>query len=98
VSDALKVIAGFLGTVVIAVVSWLVKTTLGNREESILFSQKLKQLEAEVDDLKKNQVTTECVREVIDEALAKRDKIGQERRIEFDGEEILTEIKKRRGA
>jgi hypothetical protein len=82
--DLLKGLFGLLITTVVAVVGWLVRTVLTTERSLMLTNEAAKTLRAEVDHLKSSQITTECVREVIDEALTKRDQLGLERRAEWE--------------
>lgn len=65
------VVAGIVGTIG-AVVGWLVKHVLDTDKEILM-------LKAKVENLEKDKVTVECVREVVEEAFANREKIEEER-------------------
>lgn len=76
--DGLKTtILGFVLTTLAGAVGWLIRRVLGNREEIV-------QLKAEVARLKESQISVECVREVIEDALSKRDAVAIERRAQWD--------------
>lgn len=83
--DLFKGVVGLAFTGTAAISSWLLRTVLKDHQTVML-------LEAKVANLEKDQITTDCVREVVEEALDKRDKIAELRRVEWDRRHSL-EIK-----
>lgn len=86
--DAAKAIGGILLSVLSAITGWLFKRVLDDREDLILLKSKVEGLEKD----QAAQVTQECVREAVEEALDRRDKQAAERRVEWDRRQAL-EIK-----
>lgn len=80
--EVIKGVVGLVLTAIGGVVSWLVKRVLDDREEIIM-------LKSKVEHLDKEKITQECVREVVEEALEKRDKQAEERRKEWDRRQHL---------
>lgn len=80
--DFLKALFGAVLTAVMAVLAWVVKRTIDSREETLVTEGRVKFLEVEMADLKKTQITTECVRDVIEEVLDRRDAASLLRREE----------------
>ena len=81
--DAVKATFGAALAALFAAVTWLVNTVLGGEKKLLLLEAKVAIQEARVAEIKAGQVTVECVREVIEEALEKRDKIAEQRREEW---------------
>lgn len=99
--DVFKIGLGAVVTGIGGVVSWLVKGNLSNRETAIVTEQRLKALEDAMQEAKKSQITREEVREEIDDALLRRDKVNVERRSEWEKrlnleirESVRQEVKK----
>ncbi len=99
--EIFKWIFGVLSTCLAAVVAWLAGSTIKNREQLISQAGKIERLEADIVALKASQITEDCVREVIDEALEKRDKLAEQRRGEWHrlniletGEKVREELNK----
>lgn len=90
--DFLRFFFGGLLALLTPVIFWVVRTVLDTREHVLLLVVRTTRLEADVMDQAKKQLTTDNVREVIDAALEKRDKIYEARRVEWDRTRIL-EIK-----
>lgn len=82
--DLLKTCLSVVLAAVSAVVAWLVKTTLGTRDDALRLGEKVRVLEHAVEELKKEALTVECIREVVEGALDRRDDALAERRIEWD--------------
>lgn len=78
--DAFKSVFGALLTGLLAAVAWLTSKVLTNREESV----KQKEQIADLEEKASKQLTPEDVRQVIESALAKRDKAAEERRSHWD--------------
>lgn len=78
--DAFKAVITAIIGLVSAAVSWLVKRVLDDREEIVVLKEEVKSLKKTAD----GQITQECVREVIEKALDKRDEQAAARRIEWD--------------
>ena len=78
--DAFKWIASAVLAVVTAVSGWLVKTVLGNREDNIRQTEKIRELEGKVSAV----ITKEDIREIIAQALDQRDAFNAVRRREWD--------------
>lgn len=92
-------IVGFLLAFVVPAVGWLVSRVLAAGETVGVHGQRITALEgahAKLDEahvkLDEGQLTRDCVREVIDEALDKRDVAAAERRQHFD-ETLALKIK-----
>jgi uncharacterized protein YlxW (UPF0749 family) len=81
--DAIKSTLAALLAGLVAAVTWLVSTVLGGKEKIVLLEARLKSQEDRVEEIRREQVTVECVREVIEEALEKRDKVAEQRREEW---------------
>lgn len=81
VGDALF---GLILSVLVAIAAWLILKVIKLREDLIEMRGEVKALQVKVTALEASQITTECVREVIEAALEKRDKLNAERRIEWD--------------
>lgn len=74
------VIAGVVLTAMVTAIGWVIARVLANRESIV-------KLETRIDDLGKDvsaQLTQECVRDVIEVALSKRDQANEERRGQWD--------------
>jgi len=82
--DVAKAVVGTLLGGLIAAVTWLANTVLGNRERALVQAKEVEALQVRVATLETSQITTECVREVIEEALSKRDLQHDKRREEWD--------------
>jgi len=82
--DVAKAVVGTLLGGLIAAVTWLANTVLGNRERALVQAKEVEALQVRVATLEASQITTECVREVIEEALRKRDLQHDKRREEWD--------------
>jgi hypothetical protein len=78
------VIFKVLMAVVTGVVAWLARRVVDDREEIVVLKGKFETLEAKHEEVKKDQITQECVREVVEEALERRDKQAEVRRAEWD--------------
>jgi IS4 transposase len=79
-----KILTGMIA-IIGGVATWLARRVIQDREELIM-------LKGRVENLEKDRITQECVREVIESVLEKRDKVAEERRKEWDRRQSL-EIK-----
>lgn len=86
--DVVKGALGLVLTLLSGLVTWLMKTVMGNREELVLLKARVEQLEK----VNTTAVSADQIRVAIDEALVKRDKAGLERRMEWERRFVL-EIK-----
>jgi len=59
--------------VLVGLVAWIVKVTLGNRERSAIQEQKLATLEGRLSDLEEEQVRKEDIRVLLKEVMIERD-------------------------
>lgn len=81
VGDAL--LAALLAALM-AITGWLLRTVLNDRERILVLETVVKVQDEKVKKLETEAVTVECVREVIESALEKRDKQYEARRAEWD--------------
>ncbi len=65
-------------------IGWLVTKVLGNEKDLVKQDARLGAVECDVAELKDGQLTQDCVRDVVDNALERRDRIAEERRREWD--------------
>ena len=82
--DAIKAVFAALLAGLLGAVTWVVRNVLGVKEKVLLLEVRIKAQEDRVDEIKASQVTVECVREVIEEVLDRRDVSANERRAEWD--------------
>jgi len=82
--DALKAVFGAVLAAILAIVTWLVKTVIGNREAAIVGRERTAVIEDRLSRCQGDKTTKEDVREVIEDALTKRDVRAAERRAEWD--------------
>jgi hypothetical protein len=81
--DFAKGFVGILFAGLLGAVSWLLGTVLGHRDSITKLTMKVETLEADMKKAKEEQVTRECVREEIENALEKRDKLAETKRMEY---------------
>ena len=84
VDDGLKAAFASVLGVLIGAVGWLVSRVMGNREASLLHTQEIAQVKVDVALLKKEALTQETVRQVVEAALDRRDRQNNEKRMEWD--------------
>lgn len=92
IDNLTKTVFGALLGFLTAVMTWMVRSTSRNRETSLVNKMKQEALEKRVGDLEEKALTKESVREVIENALAKRDAIAVERRAEWN-EHLALQLK-----
>lgn len=80
--SVLKLFFGIVQAAIVGVGVWLIKSTLGNRESVVELKKDMKALEDKVEELVKHQVTPESVRESMERALEKQEKVNEQRRVE----------------
>lgn len=91
--DFKNTVLGVVLATLVGAVAGLFKKVNSNGEAVLLHAAKLEALQIEVKRLDVAQVTQECVREVIEESLTKRDAAAQERREQWD-ENLTLRIEK----
>lgn len=82
--DIMKAIIASVLALIVGAISWLVSSVLSVRERFLEVKGRLDKAEADVASLSSRQITVENVRDVIEEALTKRDKEYEKRRAEWD--------------
>lgn len=75
---------GLALTAIGVVVAWVLRTSISTKERVLVLEGENKALQEKVRTMDKERVTVECVREVIEGALDKRDKAHEKRRAEWD--------------
>lgn len=81
------------GALIGAVLAWAGKLTAmirGNRDDVLIQRGLIQALEARVEKMDQEKITTEGVREVMSEELEKRDARAKDRREEYDKRLLLT--------
>lgn len=82
--DILKTVFTAVVGILTAAVGWLVRSVLIAKETILLHDARLHKMEGEIAELKKEALTVECIREVVEGALDRRDGQAAERRVEWD--------------
>lgn len=84
VEGIFKSAIGLVLTGIAAVVGWLIHSTMKHDKKDELQDAEIKRLKEDLDEFKKGRVTVEQIREMLDEALERRDQKVVERRAEYE--------------